>query len=238
MNISYSEAFRSFQGEGPYLGRPCVFFRTAGCNLACKWCDSAYTWNFGTGAGKFNKADEVHTATVTEIFDIVKSLRRRGDGIVLTGGEPVLQAQALSELMSVCLMKGAPWSWASIETAGTFPLPEELEGWLDLIVVSPKLPSSGNDVLKAIKWPVLREFSRTTKAVFKFVATSPSDLADIQTICDEIDANPSKVWLMPEGVDAAHLTESLKWLAPIALDRGWNLTTRLHIYAFGNRRGV
>jgi organic radical activating enzyme len=46
------------------------------------------------------------------------------------------------------------------------------------------------------------------------------------------------VWIMPEGTDAATLERRSTALADDVVKRGWNLTTRLHILLWGNRRGV
>ena len=32
----------TIQGEGPLIGRPTVFVRTAGCDYRCTWCDTLY----------------------------------------------------------------------------------------------------------------------------------------------------------------------------------------------------
>src|SRR5262249_28890125 len=42
-DIRISEIFGpTIQGEGPLIGRPTVFVRTAGCDYRCRWCDTLY----------------------------------------------------------------------------------------------------------------------------------------------------------------------------------------------------
>ena len=38
------EIFSSIQGEGPDVGAATLFVRFGGCDLRCRWCDSAHTW--------------------------------------------------------------------------------------------------------------------------------------------------------------------------------------------------
>ena len=44
----------TIQGEGPHTGRLVGFLRLAGCNLACSWCDTPYSWDWT----KYDKAEE------------------------------------------------------------------------------------------------------------------------------------------------------------------------------------
>jgi len=72
-----TEIYKSIQGESSFTGLPCVFVRTTGCDLRCRWCDSEFTFSGGT------------PMTVDEIMLRVE--RYRCDLVELTGGEPLLQ---------------------------------------------------------------------------------------------------------------------------------------------------
>jgi organic radical activating enzyme len=75
--INYHHAWETVQGEGPYVGRPAVFVRLAGCNLSCSFCDTEYT-------------KERSTVSYSVLTSIVKDIRRSGL-VVITGGEPMRQ---------------------------------------------------------------------------------------------------------------------------------------------------
>ncbi len=81
-DLRITEIFYSIQGESSHAGRPCVFVRLTGCNLRCRWCDSAYTF---TGGEK---------VTLDAILERVRSF---GCNLVeVTGGEPLAQAESLT----------------------------------------------------------------------------------------------------------------------------------------------
>lgn len=83
---------------------------------------------------------------------------------------------------------------------------------------------------------VLRAFSATGRAVFKFVVRSPAELDEVATVVGRCGAAP--VWVMPEGTDEATVLARLQELAPHVVARGWNLTPRLHVLVWGDRRGT
>lgn len=75
------EVFHSLQGEGPFTGERTTFVRTARCNLRCRWCDTTYS--FGPGKER----------TLPSLLREV--VRNRTKHVCLTGGEPLLQREAL-----------------------------------------------------------------------------------------------------------------------------------------------
>jgi organic radical activating enzyme len=102
--------------------------------------------------------------------------------------------------------------------------------------VSPKLANSGLALEHRYRPAVLRAFEATGRAIFKFVVAKAAELDEVQAIVDECCL--TDVYIMPEGTDAATVTSRLEQLAEPVLARGWNLTPRLQILIWGDRRGV
>jgi len=116
MTYDLVEIFESLQGEGRNMGRPCVFVRFAGCNLACPWCDTDRTRRF--------------SLTLEELVSEVKGFRARS--VILTGGEPTI-VDGMPELVAALKQEGF---WIAVETNGTNDVP-----WLafvDYVACSPK----------------------------------------------------------------------------------------------------
>lgn len=215
------------QGEGPSAGRAAMFVRLGGCNLACKWCDTGYTWD----ASSFDLQAELRSIATTEVVQRVSSAGV--SLVVLTGGEPALQAEEAAVLARALTKRGHT---VELETSGTVPL-GVLAGALDLIVVSPKLGNSGLHPHQRLRWPVLRRLASEPKAVFKFVVEGPHELDEVGVIESALNLAPQRVWIMPEGRDRDTLLRRLSELAGPVADRGWSLSSRLHIMEWGDVRG-
>jgi len=221
--IVVSEIFGpTFQGEGPAAGTRCGFVRLGRCNQACKWCDTPYSWDWD----RFDPAQEL---TEMSVDDIVAALAPMDVGtIVITGGEPLLQASKLTPLVLAFRDRG--WK-THVETAGTLAWNTDL---IDQWVVSPKLANSGMDAERRLKFDVLRAFE-AQRAAFKFVVVEEQDLDEVAAVVERIGT--TNVWIMPEGTDPETITKRTAQLADAVVARGWNLTTRLHILAWGDERG-
>ena len=216
----------TIQGEGPSVGRHCGFVRLGRCNLACSWCDTSFTWDWS----RHDPAVELSHRPAADVVDDLDAMDV--DMVVVTGGEPLLQQQGLEALLGAFKRDGKR---VEIETAGTIA-PAMANGLVYQWNVSPKLANSGNPLERRYKPDVLRAFEATECAVFKFVVCEPSDLEEVGGIVAECGL--TNVWIMPEGTDAATLLRRSAALAEDVVKRGWNLSTRLHILLWGDRRGV
>jgi 7-carboxy-7-deazaguanine synthase len=123
--LRLSEIFYSVQGEGYHVGRPAVFVRTAGCNLACDFCDTDFSLRMKMSAE-----------------EVVQTIQRYpARYVVLTGGEPTRQPDGIRELTR--LLQEAHYEVA-METNGT-----SLDTLgVDWVTVSPKLSQGGEWVLR------------------------------------------------------------------------------------------
>ncbi|MDP9018705.1 MAG: 7-carboxy-7-deazaguanine synthase QueE [Candidatus Eremiobacteraeota bacterium] len=79
--LQINEIFYSLQGEGSYSGVPAVFVRLAGCNLSCDFCDTDYSLK--------------SFASIEQIVEAVRRLGGECPMVILTGGEPLAQAETL-----------------------------------------------------------------------------------------------------------------------------------------------
>lgn len=120
------EIYKSLQGESSFAGLPCVFVRTAICNLRCTWCDSEYTFKGG------------QPMTVEQVEAEVHRLSPDGGLVEITGGEPMLHEREVVPLMERLIAAGYV---VLLETSGERPLrnvPRQVHKIVDV-----KCPASG-----------------------------------------------------------------------------------------------
>jgi len=121
--VRVNEIFVSLQGEGTRAGLPCAFVRLSGCNLRCRWCDTARAWDGG---------DDM------DLADVLQAVASLGCGRVeVTGGEPMLQPSTPDLLARLC---DAGFE-TLLETNGSLEL-SRVDGRV-VKIVDVKCPSSG-----------------------------------------------------------------------------------------------
>jgi len=207
-DIHYTEIFGpTIQGEGPHVGQLRNFLRLAGCNLSCNWCDTKRSWEAGNSmpAGMmFHRMEQYPDHPW-----------------VITGGEPLLQQEALCVLLEL-----NDWRSFEMETNGTIFPDGILPAAIDFYSVSPKKGF--------ICAEVLEHFDRWTNCCFKPVCATAED---VQYFWRLFRNYVSPVFVMPQGVTPAELDECLKVIVPAALDCGFNVSDRFHIRLWGNVEG-
>jgi 7-carboxy-7-deazaguanine synthase len=225
------EVFASVQGEGATMGVPSVFVRLAECNLACTWCDTKYTWDW---------ANHDRAAAVLEIAtdDVVAAAAAAAGAttrtIIFTGGEPLLQQDALAVAAGALRGRGLR---IEIETNGAIEPVPALAAVVDQWNVSPKLATAGGKRSARLRAGPLAWFAAAPNAFYKFVVVEPADVDEVAGLVAQYQLAPARVILMPEGTDAAALHARAGWLAEACLARGFRLGTRLHVLLWGSERG-
>jgi organic radical activating enzyme len=87
--LQLSEVFTSIEGEGIFLGTKTLFIRMAGCHLKCYWCDTAYALPMDSGV----------TYSIDDAKKLISnSLQPNTFKVNFTGGEPLIQYEAVTEL--------------------------------------------------------------------------------------------------------------------------------------------
>ena len=183
------EIYASIQGESTHAGRPCVFVRLTACDLRCSWCDTTYAFTGGT------------KMSIDEVVSAVEQLRC--PLVELTGGEPLLQAEAVP-LMAQLVARGYE---VLVETGGHLPiagLPPDV-----VAIVDVKCPGSGESA--KMHWPNL-DVLRAHDEV-KFVITDRADYEYARGIVRERDlASRVEAVLFSPAFGAMPAADLARWI--------------------------
>lgn len=242
--LSVSEIFGpTVQGEGRSQGRAVVFLRLGLCNLDCSWCDTPYTWDWtGKNGVAYDKETQLRKWSLAQVEMQLRSMMGADcTRLVISGGEPMLHQRRLVQLIERLGNDGIA---VEIETNGTV-MPNE--SMIDLCTsgvlswnCSPKLSNSGIDYATRIDNEVLSVLANLATD-FKFVIASDDDVHEVDALYADVlnfAVEPERMYLMPEGTETNTILGRLPWVMERAALRGWSVSPRLHVLAYGNKRGV
>ena len=210
MKLKINEIFNSIQGEGRYQGQPVTFIRLSGCTRKCDFCDTKY-----------------HTKINKDISpkSFAKGFKPKGNIIVFTGGEPLLQLEAIRELsyelpgnIEFHLESNGDliedWDWVA----------ENIDGIFDYICISPKDSETAERV-----YNILNQGGWVLDWDIKVV----TDLIKIGT-----DMLQFSTMLMPLTLykEIDKIIRRDVWNYCITTNKFYS--ARLHVEVFGNKKGI
>jgi organic radical activating enzyme len=201
-----SEIYPTIQGEGLCLGERQVFVRLAGCPLRCQWCDTVLS--LSTSGYPLMSTGEI-------LQEIKKVGRRSIKTVSVTGGEPLVQVDFLSELLP-CLKKDRRQVY--LETAGVHPKAlERVIRYCDIISMDIKLPSA----MGRSYWKEHAEFLRVAgkKAFVKIILTRLSKESELKVAFRLVAARSRKISVVLQPVTPiAPLAKRLRGKGSLAED--------------------
>ena len=225
--MKISEIFESIQGEGNNAGKPAVFLRTAECNLKCVWCDTKYTWDWKT----YDYSKEVNEMSIKEVRQSLEQFRVRH--LVITGGEPLMQQDDLSELLTFL----KPKFYVEVETNGTILPNNSLSALVDQWNVSPKTKNSGNPLEMCEDNECYTFFSKKKNCYFKYVVESEEDLIEINQLISKYNLEKERVLLMTQAMTKEEILAKEKNVFTLSKKNSLGFSPRLHVMKWGSQRG-
>jgi len=223
--VKVNEIFYSLSGEGIHAGIPTVFIRLAGCNLAvqgtpCSFCDTSYAW----------KPEDGEEMSIDEVLERVRKYRD-GGWALLTGGEPLYQADSVFELVQK--LKSAGY-FVEIETNGSIEPPE----WYRLVdswSADIKCPSSGVRGVSKLSWLGTREEDQ-----IKFVVANEEDLSFVKRTLMRRSFRPQILVSPVANTDGVGLWDKV-WLQEVAefcKEQNLRYSLQQQKVIWGDKRGV
>ncbi|SFB64168.1 7-carboxy-7-deazaguanine synthase [Rhizobium sp. NFR07] len=237
--IRISEIFGpTIQGEGMLIGQPTVFVRTGGCDYRCSWCDTLHAVDSAYR----------HDWTPMDAETIWKEVRRlSGDTplmVSLSGGNPAIQP------LKPLIRRGKNDGYRfAIETQGS--VARDWFADLDVLVLSPKPPSSGMETNWDAVTDCLAAAGKAPRIALKFVVFDDADYDFARAASRRYPELP--VYLQPGNhtppppddddarIDLDGIMDRMLWLVDkVTGDRWFSATVlpQLHVLLWGNKRGV
>jgi len=212
------EAFNSFQGEGPDLGKSMMILRFKYCSRVhpCPWCDTLIKMRISMEAPY-------------KISDLQKTIYENKIGVLITGGEPTFERHFDEAVM---LLNELDFPIANVESNG-YALYELTQ------IVNPNnrikfmySPKIFNEVELEDAKKLTEKFLPITNVYFKIVyENNPLIIEYLDFLYTNYEslAWQHRVWLMPEGSTREELIENSQNVFDVCEKYKFNFSSRSHI---------
>ena len=218
-------------------------------------CDSSYSWS-----KKF--AHLAHTNTVHNICDELEKwltspsnpsgkfqheTSKQWSHLAFTGGEPMMNQNAIVDILEEFDRRGNMPKYITIETNGTQVARDKFTNYCSKLTargielfwsVSPKLYLSGEKKEDTLHPSVLAKYFDISQAgQLKYVSNgsdrSWNEVIEFTNEYRKVNI-PWDVWIMPVGADIDGQNKMAAKVSEGAVSRGYNVSARVHTYLFGN----
>lgn len=206
------ELFSAIQGEGLNVGTRQLFIRFGGCDLRCRFCDSAHTWQAQAAcrieatAGQRDFEAYPNPVSIPQLIHWVKrqTVGNLHDSLSLTGGEPLLHADFLAEFLSQ--LRPIVQLPIYLETGGHRPEAlKKILPFLDLVGMDLKLPSVSGETHWEAHGDFLRICDASSVPVFcKLITSRETAQTDLDQAAALIASVNPKIPLCLQPVTPLH----------------------------------
>ena len=235
--VRVSEIFGpTVQGEGPLIGKPTVFVRTGGCDYRCNWCDTLYAVLPKHSKEWIKMGDD-------QIINEVNKLSNNNPILIsLSGGNP-----AMHNLENIIQLGKKFGHTFALETQGS--IAREWFKELDYLLLSPKPPSSGEEV-DWKKFDDCLNMSKSSTTYLKIVIFDDEDYDFAKSVSEKYKFLPCYLQvgnpIYPDGENNikdlnATLMENYRWLIEKTSNDNWfnaTILPQIHVLTWGTIRGV
>lgn len=223
----------TFQGEGSMAGQQTHFVRFGGCDYRCTWCDTMYAVD-----PVQVKANSTRMTT-QEIVDHILWLPGHPKWVTFSGGNPLMHD--FLEPVSLLHSKGFR---VCAETQGSVVANRLAVQALDLLILSPKPPSSGMETnLNQLRYLGSVQINHTLKVVV-------FDRRDFEYAMQIREIFPYSDFWISVGTVQGRTTPDLRtqiledaerladWILHDPRAHNVSLMPQLHTLIWGQKRGV
>jgi organic radical activating enzyme len=204
-DLNLVEIFSSVQGEGIHVGASTLFIRFGECDLRCRWCDTPQSWKPAgecrieteRGAGVFRTlANPVPVSAALAALENLELASHRF--VSLTGGEPLLQPEALRGLARGVRGRGPR---IHLETHGLCAdALAEVLGDIDVVAMDWKLASDVRRASDPRRGPV-DEFHTAHEAFLRVALRAPEVMVKVVVSPATRDAEIDEIARCIAGVE-------------------------------------